>query len=118
MNAMRKNIGGRPLSVLTREMIAHERGLMNAGEYNLSRRAKALGVGIGSLRYHLRPSPSSTTAHRLMRRKLSPPTLGKRLRFLIMAGDQLERQLGIDTPGKREARAIWHKAKKAFRIPT
>lgn len=109
MIAQRK-LTGRPLSAVTREILDAERALMAAGEYNLYQRAKALGVRYGTLRWHLRRPPSG-----FVKRK-SKPTIGKRVRELLMAGDYMERQLGIDTQEKREARAIWHKAKKAFRI--
>lgn len=113
MEALR-NKGGRPLCAVTPEMLAAERALMDAGPYNISRRARALGMSLSTLRYHLRPAPSSNSQYRIQRKKKVDPHMGRMLRYLLMAGDHLERNLGIDTEAKREARAIWHRAKKSF----
>jgi len=101
--------GGRKLSVVTKEMLESERALMASGSYNLYARARIIGVKYGTLRWHLRRPQSG------FKKQKRTPTIGKRVRALLMAGDHLEKQIGIDTEAKREARAIWHKAKKAFR---
>ncbi len=104
------NPTGRPLSAVTRELLDAERALMEAGPYNVYQRAKVLGIRYGTLRWHLRRPPSG------LKKQKRTPTIGKRVRALLMAGDLLEKQLGIETESKREARAIWHNAKKAFRV--
>jgi hypothetical protein len=101
----------RPLSAITPELIAAELALMQQGGYNVTHRARELGVKYGTLRHHLkRPAEGYK---RVTRKK---PVIGKRLAALLAAGDELEKQVGIDTHAKREARKLWHAAKREIAI--
>lgn len=72
---------GAPLRVMTPDGIAAERDLFIQAGYNVSRRARELGIKRGALAHHLRDLLSAQS----LRRGKVPPTVGA----LIDAGNAL-----------------------------
>ena len=93
---------GRPLQIMTADLIAAEQKLFLATGYNVTHRARILGIGRSTLDWHL--VPVKPTQSRI------PMAVQK----LIDAGDAIHAMLSVTDEKTWAARLAWNKAKQAI----
>ena len=96
---------GAPLKVMTAEIIERERDLFTKTRYNVSHRAREIGVKQTTLRHHLRDL--------LMGACISEGRIIPKVAALIEAGNRLC-ELAPATPESVEARRDWFLARTAI----